>query len=124
MISTRANIYHEFRITKKIVSLWQHNPSLATEGAADQKITLTTLYDDVASGRAPDNIECVQVQKRANIRFMKKFKTYKIHLRPRFDTREYGVYQEGAWQIYKGSLGEGRTPCIKNGKGVWERELH
>ena len=30
----------------------------------------------------------------------------------------------GVWQNYKGSLGEGRRPCIKNRKGVWERELH
>ena len=30
----------------------------------------------------------------------------------------------GGWQNYKGSLGEGRRPCIKNRKGVWERELH
>ena len=30
----------------------------------------------------------------------------------------------GVWQNYKGSLGEGRRTCIKNRKGVWERELH
>ena len=30
----------------------------------------------------------------------------------------------GVWQNYKGSLCEGRRPCIKNRKGVWERELH
>ena len=30
----------------------------------------------------------------------------------------------GGWQNYKGSLGEGSRPCIKNRKGVWERELH
>jgi hypothetical protein len=25
----------------------------------------------------------------------------------------------GVWQNYKGSLGEGRRPCIRNRKGVW-----
>jgi hypothetical protein len=30
----------------------------------------------------------------------------------------------GVWQNYKGSLGEGGRPCIKNRKGVWEREMH